>query len=95
MASKPSSDNRAPDPSRSVNQEHSKPTPSGPLDRESVTDHKRTVVNRIVLLTLVAAVLFVLARKEKHAEVGHCRHHRLPAGPVGTGCPVRRFPIRR
>jgi predicted PurR-regulated permease PerM len=52
MASKPSSDLPA-------SQVQSKPTPSGSIDAAAVTERKRTVVSRVVLLVLMAAVLFV------------------------------------
>ena len=60
MTSEPSSENRVPNPDQSINQVRSRPTPSRSKDREAVTERKRTVVNRVVLLILVAAALLVL-----------------------------------
>jgi predicted PurR-regulated permease PerM len=60
MTSEPLSDDRVPNPDHSVNHEESRPTFSRSQDIEAVTERKRTVVNRAVLLILVAAALFVL-----------------------------------
>jgi predicted PurR-regulated permease PerM len=60
MTSEPLSDNRASNQEQSTNQQHLRPTPSRSKNVETVTERKRTVVNRAVLLILVAAVLFVL-----------------------------------
>jgi predicted PurR-regulated permease PerM len=60
MTSGPSSDDRVPNPDQSVNQEHSRPTLSKSKNVKALTERKRTVVNRAVLLILVVAALFVL-----------------------------------
>jgi predicted PurR-regulated permease PerM len=60
MTSEPSSENRLPNPDLSINQARSRPTPSRSKNVETVAERKRTVVNRVVLLILVAAALFVL-----------------------------------
>jgi predicted PurR-regulated permease PerM len=60
MTSEPTSDNRASNPDQFVNQAHSSATPSRSRSVQTAAERKRTVVNRAVLLILVAAVLFVL-----------------------------------
>jgi predicted PurR-regulated permease PerM len=60
MTSKPSSDNRIPNPDQPINQTQSWPTHSSSKNVEAGTEQKRVMVNRAVLLILVVVVLFVL-----------------------------------
>jgi predicted PurR-regulated permease PerM len=60
MTSEPSSNTRVPNPNLSIDQALSSPTASSLIDDQAVNIRKRTVVNRVVLLVLVVAALFVL-----------------------------------
>jgi predicted PurR-regulated permease PerM len=60
MTSEPSSDDRLLNPDQSFNQDQLGPLRSSSIDVEAGTAQKRTVVNRVVLLTLMVSVLLVL-----------------------------------